>query len=99
MDASPIAIEQLKEAAELAWGLRWQFAWDMNGDGIVSILDVGHWIAWIFFAPGDFILLETMLRPTRLALSLGILPKDLSGFGSGILSLLWWFGMLLLGRR
>jgi hypothetical protein len=93
------AITQLKEAAEIAWAARWQFSWQMDADSIISISNALHSIGWIFFAPGDFILLETMLHPTRLALFFNISPDDLSGFGSGTLSFLWWVGLVWLGRK
>jgi hypothetical protein len=53
-------VQQLRIAAEFAWNIRWKIAWDMNGDGMVTISDVWLWLKWIFFAPGDLLLLLLM---------------------------------------
>jgi hypothetical protein len=29
----------------------WQFAADMNGDGVVTISDVWLWFKWLYFYP------------------------------------------------
>jgi len=34
---------------------QWAFILDMNRDGAVTISDVGLWMKWLFFYPGDFI--------------------------------------------
>jgi hypothetical protein len=68
----------------------------MNAGEIISFSFATHLIGWVFFAPGDFILLETMLHATRSALFLNLASKDLPGFLSGVLSLLSWSGILML---
>ena len=91
MAASSAAEQQLKIVADLAWNVRWQIALDMNGDGLVTISDMWLWLKWIFFAPGDLLLLLLMKYWTPIALFLEISPKDLSGFFSGLISSFVWF--------
>src|SRR6516164_8504919 len=56
--------EQLRTAADIAWSTRWQFAWDMNGDGLVTSADALLWLKWIILAPGDCVLLLLMMQGT-----------------------------------
>ena len=34
----------------------WSFVSDMNFDGSITVSDVGLWIGWLFFYPGDWII-------------------------------------------
>src|SRR5712675_1416458 len=45
-----------------AWDVRWIFLADMNRDGYVTISDFWLWIKWVFYAPGDWILLMLMMH-------------------------------------
>ena len=79
MAANSITAQQLQNAADLAWHARWNIAWDMNGDGMVTISDALLWLKWTFFAPGDLLLLLLMSYGTPIALFLEINPSWLSG--------------------
>jgi hypothetical protein len=57
-------IAQLKAAAELAWSARWQMSRDMNHDDVVNLADFRLLASWLFFAPGDALLLMTMIYAT-----------------------------------
>ena len=87
--------EQLISAADLAWSARWKIAWDMNGDGVVTISDAWLWLKWVFFAPGDFLLLLLMKHGTAIALFLEIYPGSLYGWLSGLISAAIWFFVIL----
>jgi hypothetical protein len=67
----------------------------MNGDGMVTISDVWLWLKWIFFAPGDFLLLVLMKYGTSVALFLEITPANISGVLSGVISAFVWFVMII----
>jgi hypothetical protein len=81
---------KLQVLASIAWDSRWRLAWDMNGDGRTTIFDAWLWLKWLFFAPGDFVLLTTMSRATPFALFLEWEPSMLGGWSSLIISLLAW---------
>lgn len=79
---------------ENAWKLRWTFDWDMNGDGRFTISDIGKLIAWVFYAPGDALLLGIMLKAADFAAFLELTPKYLYGGWSFFISLVvWWVGL------
>jgi hypothetical protein len=90
MSISPTDIAHLKEAAEAAWSARWQTAWDMNHDGSVNLTDVWLFLRWVFFAPGDFVLLALMLYTTGFAALVGIGTQMLFGAVSGAISAVVW---------
>lgn len=94
MDAHAAAIAQLKAAADLAWSTRWNTSWDMNHDNVVNLTDVLLLASWFFFAPGDALLLVTMIYATPIALFIGIDPSSLSGVASGAVSALAWLVLL-----
>ena len=82
--------ENLAKAAEITWDARWSWQNDMNGDGLVTISDVGAMTQWIFFAPGDWLLLMWMMHEPRSAFFCEITPSMLSGFLSGAMSAVVW---------
>ena len=73
-----------------AWAMRWNFIIDMNGDGQITISDVWLWASYIFFAPGDVILLGIMLKLPSVAAFLEMTPKLVSGWWSLAISFLFW---------
>jgi hypothetical protein len=83
--------QQLRIAADLAWDARWKFASDMNGDGAVTFSDASLWLKWVFFAPGDLLLLLLLKFGTVAAVFLQVSPTDLSGWISGLVSAAIWF--------
>lgn len=83
--------QQLRLAADLAWNSRWQFAWDMNGDGLVTTADAWLWLKWILLAPGDFLLLQLMMHGAPVASFLQLRPgSSLAGFLSVLISAIVW---------
>ncbi|WP_253711823.1 hypothetical protein [Bradyrhizobium sp. WD16] len=73
-----------------AWTMRWHFVIDINGDGQITISDVWLWASYIFFAPGDVILLGIMLKLPSVAAFLEMTPKLVSGWWSFAISFLFW---------
>lgn len=90
MSINRVAAAQLREAAAIAWDMRWTLGKDPNGDGYVTISDVWTILVWAFFAPGDWVLLMTMHYAPGLAHFLEISPASLYGGFSGVLSAAWW---------
>jgi hypothetical protein len=87
----PMNEQQLRLAADLAWNSRWQFAWDMNGDGLVTSTDAWLWLKWIALAPGDCLLLLLMMHGTPIASFLQLRPgSGLAGFLSALISAVVW---------
>jgi len=83
--------EQLRTAADIAWSTRWQFARDMNGDGLVTSADAVLWLKWIILAPGDCVLLLLMMHGTPVASFLQLHPgSSLAGFLSALISAVVW---------
>lgn len=72
---------------------KWQFielAKDMNGDGAITISDVGLWAKWVFGLAGDYVLILMMKWIPALAHFLEIGPALLGGWLSGTISALAW---------
>ena len=98
MASGAIAEQQLRQAADIAWNLRWHLAQDMNGDGATTISDVWLWFKYIFFAPGDWLFLIIMTKATGLALFLEMSPQMLYGGLSGTLSAIVWLVIVSLAN-
>jgi len=83
------SVEQLRLAARGAWAMRWKFDWDIN-EHVIS--NVWRFLKWIFFAPGDLLLLLLMKDATAVAPFFGVTPDALSnGLGwSALLSVFIW---------
>jgi hypothetical protein len=61
---------------------KWQFierAMDMNGDGAVTVSDVGLWAKWMFGLPGDYVLILVMRQFSTVAHFLEVGPALLGG--------------------
>lgn len=71
------------------------FAPDINLDGKFTISDVTIWSKWIFFYPGDFLayLLITKWKPVSKFLEISKIPRE--GWGSGIISLVFWYILII----
>ncbi len=67
---------------------RLQVRSDMNLDGVVSVSDVGLWLEWLYFLPGDLAVLALLGTPVGdfLEITLG----SMQGIGSGVLSFCVW---------
>lgn len=90
MTADELAARQLREGAEIAWERRWAWPDDMNGDGVQTVADTWEWVKAVFFAPGDFLLLNFMRTKATTAHFWELSPAMLGGGFSAILSLLVW---------
>ncbi len=74
-----------------AWDVRWIFLADMNRDGYVTISDFWLWIKWVFYAPGDWILLMLMMHAPSFSKFMEITTAMLYGWWSFFLSLFAWY--------
>jgi hypothetical protein len=63
-------------------------AYDMNADGVVTISDVGLWLKWLYFWPGDTAV--QVIGPTAVGKFLKFSDSSFGGRGSGILSAVVW---------
>ena len=73
---------------------QWAFILDMNRDGAVTISDVGLWMKWLFFYPGDFIHSALIALTPGVASVLGLSPEGYGGWGAGLVSAYVWFNAL-----
>ncbi len=88
---------------DAAWHERWHVALDMNRDGTVTISDIWAWVPWLYYAPGDLVLLSTITYLPEAAkfleLDTTMLSGRLSGSLSAIFYLLWLVGVYSDHRR
>lgn len=73
---------------------RFRFVADLTGDGVFTISDVSAWFRWVFFAPGDFVLLH--LVNTGFGDFFEVSAQWMNGWVSGIFSFFAWVFVLLL---
>lgn len=66
----------------------------MNADGAVTISDVGLWLKWLYFWPGDTTV--QLVGPTAIGRFLEISEASYGGLGSGIVSLIAWSAVISL---
>ncbi|MGF1757163.1 hypothetical protein L4D76_04270 [Photobacterium sagamiensis] len=72
----------------------WSFVADMNFSGSVTVTDVGLWVQWLFFYPGDIAInIMTNFIP-QVSDLLGINQGVYGGLISFILSCFLWWGVL-----
>jgi len=72
---------------------RWFIAKDMNCDGVFTISDMGLWLEWAFFLPGDG-MLWTLMQLPKIATFLELTPIAYGGWISGIASAVVWINTL-----
>ncbi len=65
---------------------------DANLDGVISISDLGEWLQWLYFLPGDLAVLALLYTPVGDFLE--IAPGSMQGLGSGLLSFCVWYVLL-----
>ncbi len=65
---------------------QWLFVSNMNGDGIFTISDVGAWIGWFFFYPGDLVIYG-ILSIEQLARFFEVTPAHYGGLFSFLFGL------------
>jgi hypothetical protein len=66
-----------------------KFVMDMNGDGAFTIRDVGRWLAWAFFLPGEA-LFNLMAAYPEFVRFFEISRGSCRGVLAGIISALLW---------
>ena len=72
-----------------------KLAWDMNADGLFTYRDVGEWLAWLYFVPGEFII-DVLARTPGNIRFFELSPASCHGSMSALISLPLWV-LLLLG--
>ena len=75
---------------------QWFPSLDMNYDGVFTISDVGLWFPWLFFFPGDLIVLVFINIIPPLGRFFEMNVESYGGIFSAIVSVLFWF-MLIFG--
>ena len=73
---------------------QWAFIADMNHDGAVTISDVGLWLKWLYFYPGDLLHYSILSLAPGVAQFLELSPSSYGGWGSGIVSAFVWMIVL-----
>ena len=68
---------------------QWLFISNMNGDGIFTISDVGAWIGWLFFYPGDLVIYGILFFG-QLARFFEVTPAHYGGLFSFLFGLAIW---------
>ena len=72
---------------------RWIIAIDTDGDGAYTLSDLGRWLEYIFFAPGDA-LVWLASRVPAVSAYLELSPDWYSTWAPGIASFAVWFVIL-----
>src|SRR4051812_49330686 len=85
--------QELKFSADVEWAIRWNFAWDMNGDGQITITDFGLIFKWLFYAPGDWLVLIMMSSFSDVAAFFEISLLHLQSWFSLTVSAIVWYMM------
>ena len=68
---------------------RFKIVFDLNGDGAFTISDVWEWVKWIYFAPGDYLiiqLLNTEVGHTEVGRFFELSPAYIGGIARGAFS-------------
>ena len=73
---------------------RWFIAKDMNCDGVFTISDIWPLIEWVFFLPGDSLVLGLMAALPGVATFFELTPESLGGSASVALSIMAWLWAL-----
>lgn len=72
---------------------RWEFQWDLNYDGVISISDVWLWVKWILVWPGDRIIYWLSKGPALTFFELS--PQSYGNWFSIMASVFIWLIVLL----
>lgn len=87
--------QHMSDLGDRLWDARWQWAGDFNRDGVISVSDVWLGFQWIFFAPGDALILIIMRFWPSIAIFFEMNIDTLSGFWSGAMSVPVWLLALI----
>jgi hypothetical protein len=72
------------------WNARWHFALNMKGDGVFTITDVGLMAKYVFFAPGDALILSVLGYQPALATFFEMDASWLYSWKSTVISIIAW---------
>jgi hypothetical protein len=75
---------------------QWKFVSDMNYSGAVTISDFWEWVQWLFFYPGDVVMLLAMGSFHSVGRFFEVSPLSYGGVWSGIFSGFLW--LILYGQ-
>lgn len=89
---------------------QWDFVWDMNQNGVVTVSDLWLWIKWLYFWPGDGLIYLILRKAPEVAAFFELSAAKFGGPLSLFLSFpMWilflvvfivtWRLMISLGRR
>jgi len=73
----------------------WLFKADMDGNGVVSISDTLLWVKWLFFYPGDLLILM-IAQSTYLQTFFELSANTFGNWFSMIISFCFWFPIFLI---
>lgn len=79
-------------------GRPWRFVADMNFDGLVTVSDTWLWFKWLYFYPGDLLLLGLMRGAAPVAIFFEISDGSFGGEFSGVVSFFAWLVVFILVR-
>ncbi len=78
--------------------MRWDWKKDANGDGKITISDLGGWVTWVLFWPGDWIIDLVIENAPQWAEFFELKDDPFEGVLSGILSgVIWCTGLVIWG--
>src|SRR5262245_14132953 len=89
----PCTVEQLQIGCGRVEKVRqWQWKWDTNYDGKVTISDADGWVKWIFYYPGDWLVYHFIegKGDRKTAEFFELTPASYGGWGSFLVSLVAW---------
>jgi hypothetical protein len=83
----PCTSEQLERGcARVERAREWEWNWDPNHDGKVTISDMPGWAKWMFSYPGDWVIYELLKHPGKAAEFLELTPASYGGAMSLVIS-------------
>jgi len=72
----------------------WSFEADMDQNGAITISDIWLWVDWLFFYPGDFLILGIM-KFGDIHTFFELSSNTFGNWFSGIISFIFWFTHIL----
>ena len=76
------------------WNAPWRFAAEMHGSDVFTITNVWLMMKYVYFAPGDLLILSLMVANPKLAAFLELDASKLYGWASGVISGIAWLTAL-----
>ena len=72
----------------------WFFEADMDQNGVTTISDIWLWVQWLFFYPGDFLILGIM-KFGDIHTFFELSSSTFGNWFSGIISFIFWLSIIL----